>query len=92
MRPRCGDAAIDKRLHHIWIGPLGPSVLESLPRWQIGDMTQRIVAAGNGAVDRASEQLAAEICHYMPSRDVPYVNCSPIDRFSTVAAAQNVID
>ncbi|BBY94274.1 hypothetical protein MGALJ_39430 [Mycobacterium gallinarum] len=71
MRPRRLDTAINERLHHIWVGPLRPAVVIALSWGQIGDMTQRIVPAGsgpsNGTVDRASEQLAAEICHYMPS-------------------------
>ena len=67
MRPRRLDAAINKRLHHIWIGPLGPGMPASRARRQIGDMTQWVLSIGTGAVDRASEQLAAEICHCLPS-------------------------
>jgi len=61
MRPRRLDAAINKRLHHIWIGPLRPVHSASAARGEIGDMPQWVVPTGTGAVDRARKQLAAEI-------------------------------
>ena len=60
MRPRRLDAAINKRPHHIWVGPPRPGLRASLPRRQIRDMAHRVFVR-IGAFDRASKQLAAEI-------------------------------
>ena len=60
MRPRCLDAAIKERPHHIWIGPPRPGLWSSLARRQIRDMAHRVFVR-IGALDRASKQLAAEI-------------------------------
>ena len=66
MRPRRGDAAIIERPHHIRIGPVRPCLRSCLPRWQVRDVAQRLLVR-IGALDRAGEQLAAEIRHRLPS-------------------------
>ena len=66
VRPRRGDSAIMERAHHIRVGPVRPRLRPCLPRRQVGDMAQRILLR-IGAIDRAGEQLAAEIRHRLPS-------------------------
>ena len=46
--------------HDIWIGPLRPVLGLGLARRQVCDVAQRLLA-GVGALDRGSQQLAAEI-------------------------------
>ncbi|GFH05483.1 hypothetical protein MHIP_59660 [Mycolicibacterium hippocampi] len=74
MRPRGHHTPIAESLHQVRIRPVRPRSGPCPARRQVGDVAQRVLV-GRRAVDRASQQLAAEIRprirHLGPSRMSP---------------------
>jgi hypothetical protein len=69
VRPRRADTAIGERADHVRLGPGRPRATATLPRRQLGDMTQRVLSLF-AAGDRGGEQFAAERHHMSNLPDV----------------------